>query len=583
MAPGRTLPRSEAAAEARLEEAGPALWHGLHPARVLLVVTGAFVVLALAGWTAFLLADRAQVLRDARSDLSLIAQLLAGHTQHTIEGSDLVLRQIEREIEAAGLAEWTTQPDAWRRLQASGGALPQVGDIYVMGADGQVAAHSMGPETIQGDFSDRDYFRALRERTREAPLVGRRLTGRYTDVEFFSISRRLENPDGSFAGVVVAAIHSSYFQRYHLWLGVPRGTWITILRDDGALVSLEPPVRGVARLPELVAGLDQERPASLEERPALSGAGTDILARRVVGDYPVIVVAGRAEAQILAEWRRRLLVGTSLVAALTLAVGLLARLGLRGLRRQEVMADALRRSNETLEQRVANRTAELVASNEALGQALADKNLLLSEVHHRVKNNLQLVEALLALQSARAPATARDALDAARRRINALGLVHQQLLGTGDVATLSAIEFLRDLCSRLAASFGAEERGITVAVEGEDVALPLDAAIPLGLAANEVLSNAFKHAFPEGRSGHVVVTLHPTADGFRLTIGDDGVGRAVPPPSEGGSVGARPSLNLGDRIIRSLVTQLHGSLAVREGPGTTVEITVPLKDKSHAE
>lgn len=562
---------------------GPPAWHGLRPARALMVLTSAFIAAALAGWVAFAFADRAETLAEAEDQLTLIARLLAGHTQRTIEGSDLVLRQLERDIETRGIVGWTSRPGAWRVLQKAGEWLPQIGDIYVMGADGRVLAHSMGPQAIPGDFSDRGYFRAHSAGRGDSAYVGRRLTGRFTDIDFFSITRRLDRPDGSFGGVIVAAIHVSYFQRFHLGLGMPEGSSIAILRSDGAVLSREPPVAGVVRLPAQVAGLTPDSPASFGLWPGEGADGREMVARRLVEGYPVVVMAARAERSILAGWRSRLVEGSSFVAVLTLAVGALAWLGMRGLRRQEEMGAALRRSNETLEQRVLARTAELVASN----QALADKNVLLSEVHHRVKNNLQLIEALLALQSARAPEAARAALDQARGRINALGLVHQQLLGAGDLATVREPEFLRDLCGRIALSFGAAERGLTLTVAGDDAPLSPDLAIPLGLVVNEVLSNAFKHAFPDGRAGAIRVTLTRGSEALRLVVHDTGVGQSAcggdgPRDTSGLEAAVQSRAHLGDRIIRSLVRQMRGTLSVDSTDGTRVEITVPVKEAQDA-
>jgi two-component sensor histidine kinase len=232
----------------------------------------------------------------------------------------------------------------------------------------------------------------------------------------------------------------------------------------------------------------------------------------------------------------------------------------------------LRTANDDLERRVADRTAALEVSNAQLARVAAGRSLLLKEVYHRVKNNLQLLDSLVTLQARRlVDPDAREALLALRSRIHTLGLVHQQLMAADNLETFGLAPFLRDLAANVAAAAGAAERRITVTSEVAPVMAGLDLAIPLGLLTTELLLNALKHAFPDGTGGTIVLRLERGADeSVRLTVTDDGRGLG-----EGGS-SATSGSRLGTRIMQALVAQLGGELQVRTDRGTTIEVVAPL-------
>jgi two-component sensor histidine kinase len=229
--------------------------------------------------------------------------------------------------------------------------------------------------------------------------------------------------------------------------------------------------------------------------------------------------------------------------------------------------------NRTLEQRVAKRTQELEVANrnlrnalETTDNALREKNLLLREVYHRVKNNLQVVDSLLLLQASRLPDTAGEALMDLRPRVNALGLVHQQLMQSADLATFSITAFLDDLCRSLGVSFGVEDRGIILRMDAEPVPVDLDLAIPLGLLITELVSNAIKHAFPSGQGGEILVRFQLSSPGrARITVAD--TGRGMPENI--------PDNTMGRQIIEALLLQMEAEMQVINSNGTTVDVSLP--------
>lgn len=227
----------------------------------------------------------------------------------------------------------------------------------------------------------------------------------------------------------------------------------------------------------------------------------------------------------------------------------------------------VRRLNAELEERVRARTAELEAANARLRAALHEKEVLLREVHHRVKNNLQVISGLLTLQARRADPALTGHFEESLGRIRAMGRVHEQLHRAEDTSSFDAGDFVRGICEDLGRVYGAAQERVTCRVEVRgDARVPLDIATPLALIVNEVISNAFKHGFPGDRRGEIRVTLErDAAGGTRLEIRDDGVGL----PAGGG----RPSMGL--RLVEMLARQIGATHRLENDRGTRFTLAVP--------
>ena len=228
-----------------------------------------------------------------------------------------------------------------------------------------------------------------------------------------------------------------------------------------------------------------------------------------------------------------------------------------------------RRLNAELERRVAERTADLEATNRQLRSALADKDVLLDEIRHRVKNNLQVVSGLLSLQARSAPATVRLQLEEAQERIRAIGRVHDQLYRLDEAGAFAVERLVRDMCEDLGHLYAATGEHVSCEVDvAEPLTLPIDIATPFALIVNEAVSNAFKHAFPHGRPGRIVVSLRRTAEGTRIEVRDDGVGLA-------GDHATRSRQLTGMRLIRLLAAQIKASATWQSEGGTTFALDLP--------
>ena len=216
--------------------------------------------------------------------------------------------------------------------------------------------------------------------------------------------------------------------------------------------------------------------------------------------------------------------------------------------------------------RIQSREAELKAS-------LDQKDVLLKEIHHRVKNNLQIVTSLLNLRarSIVSPAAQR-AMHEAQMRIKALALVHRNLYEQDDVKHVELSGFLGELCELLreiAGDTGAPGR-VDLALRAGRVQVSTDQAIPIALLVTEAVSNAFKHAFPDGRSGTIRVELERAGDGGRLVIADDGVGMTRRIADGRGE--ADRDVGIGLTLIEMLAKQIGGQLVISGQHGTQLEL-----------
>ena len=197
--------------------------------------------------------------------------------------------------------------------------------------------------------------------------------------------------------------------------------------------------------------------------------------------------------------------------------------------------------------------------------------VLLKEIHHRVKNNLQVISSLLALQAgATSDVKTRALLAESRDRVRSMALIHEKLYQTADERGISFAGYVRDLATHLRRSYAGNSETVVMGIDMEDVSLNIDVSVPCGLIINELLSNSLKYAFPDGRRGTIGVNLRRNEGGVvTLTISDDGVGM----PHD---LDFRNPSTLGLRIVNILVEQIKGTLALNPGSGTSFTIVFPL-------
>ena len=210
---------------------------------------------------------------------------------------------------------------------------------------------------------------------------------------------------------------------------------------------------------------------------------------------------------------------------------------------------------------------ELLASEQSLRQSLAEKESLLKEIHHRVKNNLQIVSSLLYLQEDyMQDAKGVEILRESQNRVKSMALIHEQLYGTGDLAKIDFGRYVQGLTANLFDAYGIDPARIRLDVRAGDIALGVDMAVPCGLIINELVSNALKHAFLPDSGGTIeIVTRSLDAGRLEIVVADDGIG--LPEPHADAE-----KKTLGLRLIDTLTTQLDGALAIQTENGTRFSI-----------
>ena len=212
--------------------------------------------------------------------------------------------------------------------------------------------------------------------------------------------------------------------------------------------------------------------------------------------------------------------------------------------------------------------SELRRVQEVLQKSVTEKEMMLKEIHHRVKNNLQIVSSLLNLQAS----SIRDPVDLALfgesvDRIRSMALIHDRLYKSRDLAGIEFREYIEALVMSLFHLYG--HPNVSFRADVQDVRLSIDTAIPCGLIINELVTNALKHAFPDRRRGTITVSLATHSNGgVELCVADDGIG--IPQDFD-----VRNTASLGLQLVNILAQQLTGTLEIRRGNGTTFSILVP--------
>lgn len=370
------------------------------------------------------------------------------------------------------------------------------------------------------------------------PWIITRMLGDAGSLRFFGIARRIER-DGKFAGAVTTYMAADALSDVWGQLALGPGSTVAMIRKDGWLVTRFPvPDKAINvsdqdmfsnQLPKSPEGVFNSRPSPIDNL-------TRLVAYTTLEDLGLVVTATMSLAATTdAFWAR---VGyTSLVAApVFFALVVLCGWAILLLLRHE-------------------------RNRAALETALGQNRMLLQEIHHRVKNNLQQVMSLIRLQQA--PAAMKEDLT---RRIAAMSAVHQHIYESDQFGVLDAEAYLARVLTGLRDS---APPGVVIDWKLAPLQLSPDQALSLGLILNEIVSNAFKHGFPNGRPGRVEVALSRPLEGNEavLVVTDNGVG--MPDTPSGG-------MGLGTRLISGLAQQLGGQPVVTRDNGVHIELRFPV-------
>lgn len=255
--------------------------------------------------------------------------------------------------------------------------------------------------------------------------------------------------------------------------------------------------------------------------------------------------------------------------------------------RRKQAEEALQRARDELEIRVRRRTRDLTKTNEKLLReitvrklaeekaraALGEKEILLKEIHHRVKNNFAIISSLIQLQERGSKnENSIKLLEDIHNRIRIMSLIHENLYQSKNIKSINFGDYIRIVSSELHQMYVSNPNRIVLHIDVESIQLTIEQAMPCGLALNEILTNSFKYAFPEDRGdiGEIIISLHRRKDNLiEMVVGDNGVG--IPE-----SIDIEGADSLGLKLVTMLVRQLKGECKLDRDRGTKFTITFQL-------
>lgn len=536
--PGRTDKDSDPPRPSRLPR--PRLLLGLI---VAIAALGGMAGLGTLTWF-----DHQVALADWNANLSLSARLVESHARAAHGAAHANLGMVGDHVASRPLAALRNSRTEQQWLESVLANLPYGVGIAIHDERGDPVLASDRLGLFAANATHRDYFAiALAQPGRT--MMSAVVPGRGDQGRVIIFSRAIQDPAGRTVGVAEIAVKTDYFIAFYRDMQPEPGSIFLVARQDGGLVARYPmPDATFTRFDTSKAPFTHfaKGPHGLYRSTSVVDGIERLVAFRNLPDLDMVVTSGMPTEVVFREWSVRTRRNVLLFATAMALLLVLAAITSESLRHEaRLLATGERRTRE-------------------LTTALTEKDVLFQEVHHRVKNNLQVISSLLTMQSLhvsdeKVKATLKDALD----RIHSMGLVHQTLYERNLASNVDLGTYFGKLAEALAGSYAAAPGGVTVEVEVEGT-LDLERAVPLGMLANEVLSNAMKHAFSDGRRGTIWVTLVREAGEWHFSVRDNGVGMPD-----------KPGRGIGIGLIRALARQLGGRSHIFVDEGTVVSVTFP--------
>lgn len=552
-----------------LRSKGSPLLYRMPGSALVLMVCAVALLLTLGLSASFALRDRAAALQHAQDTAGNASLLVAEHAARLVETSDLILKQA---VQLAGPADAPLPSDraGWERYAALVRGTPYLVSIWLFDAEGNAVLSTRRFPTPAMNVADRDYFVAQRAGGSEAGgnlFITALDSNRYSQEPLILLARPLAAAPGQFRGVALVAVSPRYVRDIYKSFDFDYARSITLRRADGTVLLHE-----------------TQGPDATDSAAAEAAGEPEISALRRVDSVPVTAEVAIPVSSVMERWHGQLWTYISYALAALAAVSVVGGMALQRARRERQAESALQHAYDTLEERVHQRTAELEQTNAQLETAVTDKEVLLKEVQHRVKNNLQVICSLLRLQAARIDEPARRAFDESLRRIQCMSLMQELLYRSDQPARIDFADYLRQLCDGLVRSTNPTGARLTVNAP-QPWSLDVDQATPLALIASELVSNALLHAFPLGHPGTITVELLPEGEeGMRMVVRDDGTGLPPDPSAAQGRPNEKRQNGLGLVLVRALAQQAGAAVTIDRqpdgGPGTRFIVSVPTLAKT---
>lgn len=505
---------------------------------------------------------------EAKMTNEAVTRLLAHQTARSLEATDLALVQLVRLAAETDWTDPTAVQAVEREMLSLKNRLPFVSRVFVIGPDGRPRVSTMGEAASAVDASERPYFQDMR--AGRTDMFVSSMAALSDGAQVLVLGRAIRGAQGAFEGAAVISFVTEDLEEFFERLSVPYASTMRLLDLEGRTV-----LRSPSPAPAAPSGLDPTLQTALsisrsEGTPAGSVTGaTKYWSFQRAGTFPATVAVGSSLDAMHKAWLGYIAPYGAFVLSALIALTSLMWVAWRQAGAEDRYRQRLAETNADLERRVATRTVDLEAANERLLGALAERDVLLREIHHRVKNNMQVIASLLSIQSNSVNRELRPYFQDNMQRIRAMARIHESLYASDNLAQVDFATYLASLCEDLRSSFGARDR-VVCTIEAPPLSFPIDIATPLGLLLNEVISNSLKHGFSGNGQGRIDVTISPNENEIAFIVQDNGAG--LPPDLD-----LATDRSMGLRLIRILAQQLGATYSFKRPPvgGALFRLVMP--------
>jgi len=505
---------------------GIARYFSLRRSRNVIYILALFAGLALTIWRANTLYTERRDLIDA-AEVSVVdrARDTSESVSQALDNADLLAEDAAIFVRQGGGTARLETSELQSYLARRTAITSAIDFLLVVDQNGNALAMSDG-SNMPGNFADHDWFKA-HAKARHDSYISTAIRSRPSGLVVYTYSKSLTGSDGAFAGVVDVGIGQRNVKP--LQQRRPGQSLRQVWKGHRLIFS--------NFMDFNTSGNPLPQPAPFEgPLPGNSGLMPTKNADLIIG-YTVdparnlVTTVTLRRSEILARWRDNVKIGFVLFALALLVGGLLAKLAAD-------LAETDLRARRAIEDTV-----------EALSAAVSQRDHLLKEIHHRVKNNLQLTSSLIQIQSREFETReVRNAFQETQQRLYAIGMIHDVLYHEDSKTSIDIHGYLTRLSAEIGRANDAMARGIRTEIDVQQVDLMPDQATPLGLITSEVLINAYKQTYPPDKGGLIRIALKEEAGEIELTISTNGSGYEL-----------KAGTALGGRLVRTLTTQLRGA------------------------